>query len=207
MKNTGRVRRGRQIVGIGGMHRGIGTTFLTVALAGYLAESRARSVAVVEYNPCPSLDGLLKKAGRFATRDGAGKVSLFGVDYFVGGPEDTERIPRVLREEYEDVLVDFGTLFLSPETDAKITKEWIRCDRNLILVDSAPWRWKELEVFAERLDKINMSKRKDILNVYNAEDDKRAIMKMMGSNVTGIPYMEDPFALKREYFGFMDRFL
>lgn len=79
----------------------------------------------------------------------------------------------------------------------RIRREFLRCDRKLILVSLSPWKRKELEYFMS----VIWEEEKCLDNVtflaqFGMKKDKKDFQKQYRIPIHTLPFMEDPLHLK-----------
>ncbi len=100
-------------------------------------------------------------------------------------------MPEYIRQGYEYYIIDGGSEFY------RIRREFLRCDRKLILVSLSPWKRKELEYFMS----VIWEEEKCLDNVtflaqFGMKKDKKDFQKQYRIPIHTLPFMEDPLHLK-----------
>ena len=122
----------RKSIGIFGVQQGVGVTHLCTALTHYCADCLKSHTALVELSGNHELEELQKQQqGKWGRPDRK--------HYFANAGSDN--MPEYIRQGYEYYIIDGGSEFY------RIRREFLRCDRKLILVSLSPWKRKELEYF------------------------------------------------------------
>ena len=122
----------RKSIGIFGVQQGVGVTHLCTALTHYCADCLKSHTALVELSGNHELEELQKQQqGKWGRPDRK--------HYFANAESDN--MPEYIRQGYEYYIIDGGSEFY------RIRREFLRCDRKLILVSLSPWKRKELEYF------------------------------------------------------------
>ena len=97
-------------------------------------------------------------------------------------------MPEYIRQGYEYYIIDGGSEFY------RIRREFLRCDRKLILVSLSPWKRKELEYFMS----VIWEEEKCLDNVtFLAQFGMKKDKKIFRNNTA---YQSIPFLLWRTRF-------
>ena len=97
----------------------------------------------------------------------------------------------ICRNISDRAIIDGGSEFY------RIRREFLRCDRKLILVSLSPWKRKELEYFMS----VIWEEEKCLDNVtflaqFGMKKDKKDFQKQYRIPIHTLPFMEDPLHLK-----------
>ncbi len=172
----------RKSIGIFGVQQGVGVTHLCTALTHYCADCLKSHTALVELSGNHELEELQKQQqGKWGRPDRK--------HYFANAGSDN--MPEYIRQGYDYYIIDGGSEFY------RIRREFLRCDRKLILVSLSPWKRKELEYFMS----VIWEEEKCLDNVtflaqFGMKKDKKDFQKQYRIPIHTLPFMEDPLHLK-----------
>ena len=122
-----------------------------------------------------------------------------GVSYY---PEITIRCLAELKQlPYKYKILDFGVL--TPYT----LPEYVHCDYHVVLTNAGIWKTRQLEQFLQQIGKNigkDQLKNYSFLCVGKSEKNFRRIYKAYGIRVHPVPFLENPFHISSDYFGFFE---
>lgn len=182
MKNAWR------LMGIAGAGRGTGVTHLALKCANYLAGTRKKRVAVLEWNTNAHFSAILRFYS--STR------RIFDVDYFACA--DRAVLAECLERNYEHMIVDFG------EMKEESFCECVRCDRRLLV---GAWTEWQTDAFLQGI-KVTKEREKswEYLAVFGSEETRKMMEKQFSVTCTRIPYSSDAFLVTHADMEFFEKF-
>lgn len=179
---------GSVFIGIANAIRGAGSTYISMALANYLKNTK-QDVAIVEMNPNPYFANLAKdKTKKY--------IQVNGIDiyYMPKKPyKDDFPIP-LLVNNYKYIIADLGLLKRIENNiyvNNKNYYEFLRSNVSILMVSGAEWKWGE--VFPFLIDD-NFSK----WTIYvspTSDKTQKTIYKSLSEytkNIYFLPYTSDP---------------
>lgn len=172
----------RQVIGLMGVHHGAGVTHTGLLLAFYLGEELGKRTAFLECN-CHHDLALVQKAYEWS-REEADTFTFHKITFY----KDVipARLPELLNEEYECLILDFGTDFTSNRN------EFLRCETKIIMAGSAPWEQEKLSDFLHSIQSIRGSESWHFLTVHAQRRDLLRLNKRTERNIYSIPYNPNP---------------
>lgn len=174
------------------MRNGCGATHFVVALANYFRSALGRKTAVIELSAQGDLESLVK-------READQKQELFGVHYYTG--VCMGRIPDILNGDGEVFIMDLGTDFRT------VREEFLRCDRKIVLGSLSLWQIASYEQYFSHIIAGEQYKEWKFLALSADRRSRKAMQKKYGIYMKAVPYMENPFLLKKEDIKFLQRIL
>ncbi len=179
-------------IGIVGIGLGCGATHLTIALANYLQSGLGKKTAVIELSGRQDLKNMMQKEGK-------GKQKLLNVQYFtdicVG------KVPEIMNSGYEVFLLDLGGDYCAAR------EEFLRCDRKIVIGSISPWRAFAYEHFIENVIASENYQMWEFLVLFANILDKKQIQKRYGMHMLSVPWIENPFYLKKEDMMFLQKII
>lgn len=179
-------------IGIIGTGQGCGATHLAIALANYLQSGLGKKTALIELSGQCDLKNMIQRECR-------GKQKLLGVDYFtdiyVG------KIPEIMNSGYEAFVLDLGANY-----DAA-REEFLRCDRKIVIGSISPWKVFAYEHFIKNVIASENCELWEFLVLYANRKDKKQIQKRYGMHMLSVPWIENPFYLKKEDMIFIQKII
>jgi len=172
----------RQVIGMIGTHHGAGVTHTGLMLAFYMGEELGKKTAYVECNHNHDM-GLLQASYEWNEADEFSFTFHRITCYKDMGPN---RIPEILSDDYECVIIDFGMDF------AGNREEFLRCGRKVILTGQAEWELRKLESFLQTLHLIHGSDA--WIHLVSCINGK-ALTKLrtkLGNNIYAVPFNPNP---------------
>lgn len=179
-------------IGIFGVEIGCGATHLAIALANYLQSGLGRKSAVVELSGQNELKALTE-------REGNEQRELLGVRYFTGICQ--EQVPEIFNSRYEAFVLDLGTDFVSAR------EELLRCDRKIVIGSISPWKVSAYQYFIEQITMQQHADDWEYLCLFGDRHDARKIQKRYGIHMLVVPFLENPFYLKRQDIAFLQKII
>ncbi len=179
-------------IGIIGTGSGCGTTHLAIALANYLQSGLGKQTAVIEMPGQHDLEHMIRDECR-------GKQELFHVQYFTG--IGVGKIPEILNSGYEAFVLDCGGDYQAAR------EEFLRCDRKLVMGSISPWKVSAFEHFMRNIIAIENYQQWEFLVLFADRTDRKRIQKRYKMHLTSVPWIENPFYLKKEDLIFLQKLL
>ena len=132
-------------------------------------------------------------------REGDEKRELLGVHYFtdicVG------KIPEIMNSGYEAFVLDLGADY------AAVREEFLRCDRKIVVGSISPWKISAFEHFMKDVIALENYELWEFLVLFANLLDKKSIQKRYGVHMLSIPWIENPFYLKKEDMMFLNKII
>ncbi len=170
---------------------GCGTTHLTIALANYLQSALGRKTAVIEWSGQHDLKDMIGKEG--------GRQKLAGVQYFTD--IKVGNIPEIVNSRYEAFVLDLGADYTASR------EEFLRCDRKIVTGSISPWKVSAYEHFLKNVIASENYETWEFLVLFANLADKKIIQKRYGMHMISIPWIENPFYLKKEDLLFLQKII
>ncbi len=178
----------REVIGLIGVHPGAGVTYTGLLLAFYLGEELGRKTAYLECNGHHDFSRL-QQAYRWNRED---DFSFhFGNNSF-HKDVTADKIPFLLGEDYEYILLDFGYAL-----DTSIG-EFNRCSRKLVIGGWADWNLSKLSGFIRAAQSIRGYDAWTYLLPYAGERAIRSIQQEFDGRFYSIPMETDPLKPSKE---------
>jgi hypothetical protein len=177
----------REVIGLMGTHHGAGVTFIGLMLAFYMGEELGRKTAFLEYNRHQDMR-LIQRAYEWSNAE---EYSFSYRQITCYREVKPEKIADILGEDYDCVIVDFGTDF----TDSK--NEFLRCTRKIVVGDGSEWNQLKLLQFAEATRAIRGN---EAWLYLIPQAKERVISKMkreLKHEVLSVPMEPEPTRLSR----------
>lgn len=177
-------------IGIVGIGMGCGVTHLSIAMANYMQSGLGRKTALIELSGrCELRDMIQKEGGKNQT--------LLGICYYtdicVG------QIPEIMNSRYEVFVLDLGSDYRS------VREEFLRCDRKIIARSISPWKVSAYEHFLKEITATENYESWEFLALFANMLDKKKIQKRCGVRLISIPWIENPFYLKKDDMFFLQK--
>ncbi len=139
--------RFREVIGLTGTHRGVGVTYTGLMLAFYYGEDLGRKTAFLECNQHHDMS-LIQKAYEWYSEGDTG-FSFHRITCFKEANSDC--ITQILGEDYERIILDFGTDLLANK------EEWLRCTTKIVVCGQSEWDILKLKEFVMKTQLIHGS--------------------------------------------------
>lgn len=178
----GRKHNIRQVIGLMGVHHGAGVTHTGLLLAFYMGEELGKRTAFLECNN--HHDMILVQEAYEWSREAADNFTFHNITFY----KDVilTHLPELLNDEYECLILDFGTDFISNRD------EYLRCDTKIIVSGSAPWEQEKLNKFLHSIQTIRGIENWHFLTVQAQRYNLSRLNKRLGRNIHSIPYNPNP---------------
>ena len=192
--------QGKLIFGILGTHTGAGATHFALLLCNYLSDYLGKKTAYVECFPHNELQYLEEVYGsKGNATSNYESFLLHQIHYYKNIKEN--KLAEIIGLGYECIVLDLG-IDLN-----KMKKEFIRCDRKIVITSLAIWKVKELENFMAKTelirDKIEFNFGVPLIN----NKIVKGFSKENKLTMFSIPYEPDPFALSNDTIKLFQRII
>lgn len=181
-----------QIIGLWGVTCGVGATHLTVALANFLCSKERYRVAVAELRSDGRIANLMEE--EWFVTEGCVGFCRSGVDYYPKISADQMRLLSGKGYDYLLVLyppADTGVVYLES------------CHRRIVVGSLKPWNYREYQKFMRDIYLERDMPAWDLRGQFLTGEQKRKFEAEFHVSVKEIPFIEDPFCLRKkdlEYF-------
>lgn len=169
---------------------GCGVTHLAIALANYLHSALGKKTAIIELSGRQELRQMIQKEGDKGKK-------LLGICYYtdicVG------KIPELMNSRYEAFVLDLGDDY------AAAREEFLRCDRKIVIGSISPWKAPAYEHFLKNVTASDNYESWEFLALFANLSDRKKIQKRYGLHIVGVPWIENPFYLKKEDMVFLQK--
>lgn len=193
------------IIGVAGTAHGLGVTHLCIALANYSASKKRKKTACLELQNTTAFKELEENGIPYflpAAKSAHHFFQIYDVDYYP--TVSKEQIPILKNAGYEVLILDFG--LLTPDS----LDEFYRCDKKLLLGSPACWRIKEIEMFFSSYPQIKNLESLFLMISYGTKTTILRIGKKLSipyRQLRSVPFLTDPFHIKKEQFSFFEDLL
>jgi hypothetical protein len=174
--------RGREVIGLIGTHHGSGVTHTGLLLAFYMGEELNLKTAFLECNSHHDFE-LIQEAYDWP-EEGGSAFSFQQVTCYKNTVPNN--IPVIFGEDYECLILDFGTDFDANE------EEFLRCHTKIIIGGRAEWEQLKLLRF---IRSKKMVKGNETWRYLIPQANEKIIAKMRQESrrrIWSIPSMEEP---------------
>lgn len=174
-------------VGIIGAVSGCGVTTMAVAMANYLAGITRKKVAIYEHN---SKRTFIRMCEYFGKSD---KVNYHGVNYY---PKGSIQLSNLYNEEFDIVVVDFGT-------EKTSISEFMRCTYRVVMGSLEPWNYSMYNDFGNMVEEVSGSD----TWLWIVNGDSKTIKKHKkntGMHIVKRPFIDNPFIIDNSLVGFFE---
>ncbi len=181
----------------------MGVTHFTLALCSYCTSRLRKRTAYLELHPRNEISQL-NGGNSLPSPDGSDTMrpcfTLHGTDYYscVNGRE----IPSLLNSGYDYLILDMGCL---NEADCS---EFLRCDCKFVLGSLAPWKLQYYRKFFLHFNHtVNLGEGFCYLVQTGNQGDISGFSKEHHISMQSVPFINNPFRIKKELFLFFDELL
>ncbi len=140
---------GTVTIAVGGTNRGVGSTYMAIAIADFLNRMKCK-VAVVEQNEHPAFFALEDEDCSRGQLPDAFRIN--GIDFY----KQNSSLVDVLRVGYNYVIVDLGQLIKTDEAGLIIKNIWYdemsRASLSVLVSGAALWQLKDLASYLKERD-------------------------------------------------------
>ena len=187
----------REVIGLIGAHPGAGVTFTGLLLAFYLGEEPGRRTAYLECSGHQDF-GLLQQAYQWSRED---ELSFSFGNISFHRDVSTDRIPSLLGENYDYVIVDFGN-----DLNTK-REEFLRCNRKLVLGGWTEWNLRKLEYFISSVHAIKGNEAWSYLVPFAGRKSIQSMQKEFNRKFYSVSLENDPMEPSKETKKLFHRFM
>lgn len=178
------------LVGVLPLEQGSGATQLSIMLANYLT-AKERENGVVVFWRKETLVELCRVLGC----EEKPKLTIKGMDFLAY--EETQ-MSRIMNEGYQFILWCFSS------KEGEQWEEFLRCNRHLVIGNLSEWHRENLEAFVKENKDMGGFMQWKFLSVFGPKERFRELERRTGVKIERIPWCEDPFSIKREWFSFLE---
>ncbi len=181
----------------------MGVTHFALALCSYCTSRLRKKTAYLELNPRNEISQL-NGSNNLPSTDGSDTIvpyfTLHGTDYYSGVKGCM--IPSLLNSGYDYLILDMGYL------DEADSSEFLRCDCKLILGSLSPWKLQYYRKFFLHFNyTVNLGEGFCYLVQTGNQGDISGFSKEHHISMRSIPFINNPFRIKKELFLFFDELL
>jgi hypothetical protein len=186
----------RTSIGLIGTHHGTGVTYTGLMLAFYMGEELGKKTAFIECNKHHDMR-LIEEAYNWSSSD----MNMFSFQNITCYKEVVpEQIPSIYGEDYDSLILDFGTDFNSN------INEFLRCSTKLVVAGKSEWDLIKLRNFYEHTKHIGGSS--NWIYLIQQADVKtiQRLCNETGCKVMSIPAAGEPVMPSRSinrFFGIL----
>ena len=177
-------RRGRfrEVIGLIGTHHGVGVTHTGLLLAFYFGEELGKKTALIECNGHRDMR-LIEQAYEW-TNEEENNFSFHQITCYK--EVRSSQIPQILGEDYEYVILDFGTDLITNR------EELLRCSTKIVVGGRSEWDILKLKEFIRNTEVIRGSEHW-ICYLMRAKDQTvQKVKKDLKQRIWAVPNIEDP---------------
>lgn len=184
---SGSVKTEKKVIGLIGTHKGAGVTHTSIMLASYLSKSKSYKVAYLEMCDEDDIKHLLYAWDDWDEPLEERQFCIYNTTYYrnVREPE----LIRILNEEYEYFILDFGTDF------NKNKSEFLRCDLKLVIGSLTEWKRQKLFQFIENKKELPGFSNWKYLMVFGQMNDMRIASNELHIKLKSLGFEPDPFLI------------
>ncbi len=178
------VNRGRyrEVIGLIGTHHGVGVTHTGLLLAFYFGEELGKKTALLECNNHRDME-LIEQAYEWSNED----INSFSFRRITCYKEvKAGQIPQIFGEDYEYVILDFGT-----ELSAN-REELLRCSTKIIVGGQSEWDILKLKEFIRSTEVIRGSEHWMCYLVRAKEQTLQRLKKDLRQRIWAVPDIQEP---------------
>ena len=174
--------RFREVIGLIGTHHGVGVTHTGLLLAFYFGEELGKKTALLECNRHRDMQ-LIEQAYEWETDE----KNTFSFRHITCYKEvKPGQIPRILSEDYEYVIMDFGTDLSSN------LEELLRCTTKIIVAGRSEWDILKLKAFISNAEIICGSQNWTYYLVRAGDRIIVRLRKELKNYLWGVPDIQEP---------------
>lgn len=178
------------LIGVLPLEQGSGATQLTIMLANYLTAKEREKGAVVFWRR-ETLTQLCHVLGC----EEKSRLTIKGMDFL---SYEENQMSRLMNEGYQFILWCFSS------QEGEQWEEFLRCSRHLVVGNLAEWHPERLEAFVKENKDMGGFAQWKFLSAFGPRERFRELARRIGVKIERIPWCEDPFSIKREWFSFLE---
>lgn len=190
---AGNIRKNNRVsmvIGVWPLEKGCGATQLSIMLANYLTAKEREHGAVV-FQRKETLIQLCRVLGI----EEKNRVTIKGMEFVT---YEESIMSQLMNEGHQFILWCF---------DGKEEEQWeefLRCNRHLVVCNLSEWHEERLETFVRENKKMGGFNQWKFLSSFGPKERFRDLNRKCGIAIGRIPWCEDPFSIRREWFSFLD---
>lgn len=190
-KLAGAQAKGKKcVVGIAGVHQGVGTTHTAIMVANYLTRYKKQNCVAIEMNESEDFLQLQCATSNLVGYEEDRQFGLMGVTY-IRSETETGLIAR-LNEDYDCYIIDFGVL------TQRNQNEFLRCDVKLAIGSLAEWKRHRFHSFVHANRQLHGFSNWKFCMVFGQDRDMAIDGRELKLLLHGVGYNPDPFILNSE---------
>lgn len=181
-----RIKRGIQrkdtvIIGVFGLHSGVGTTHIALLVANYFSDIKNKAVAYLEYSGKDDVRYIQESEEGLEEEDMI--FVLRGVHYYRKIKQN--ELIEVRNWGFDICIIDFGNDLLRAEN------ELMRCDLKFLIGSDAPWRDREFKLLKKISDRIGSLRSWYIIMNLSTDQRKKKSLYAAPIQVFQLPYSKN----------------
>jgi hypothetical protein len=178
------------LIGVLPLEKGSGATQLSIMLANYLtAKEREKGVVVFQRKETVAELGQLMESREKQ------HLTIKGMELLA---YEESQMSRIMNQGYQFIL----WCFEKPEGEQ--WEEFLRCHRHLVVCNLTEWHEERLEGFVRENKGMGGFPQWRFLSSFGPKERFRELQRRTGIRIDRIPWCEDPFSIKREWFSFLE---
>lgn len=178
------------LIGVLPLEKGSGATQLSLMLANYLtAKERESGVVVFQRGET------LMQLSRIMGCEEKERLIIKGMEFLA---YEEIQMSRLMNAGYQFILWCFEA------PDGEQWEEFLRCNRHLVVCNLAEWHKESLENFVTENKAMGGFTQWKFLASFGPRERFRELERRTGVKIQRIPWCEDPFSIKREWFSFLE---
>ena len=174
--------RTREVIGLIGTHHGVGVTHTGLLLAFYFGEELGRKTALLECNKNRDMQ-LIEQAYEWDNEAG-NRFFFHQITCYKEVAAD--QIPQILGEDYEYVILDFGTELSSNR------EELLRCSMKIVVGGQSEWDVLKLKEFIKNTEVMRGSEHWICYLVRAGERTIARLKKEIKQRIWAVPDIQEP---------------
>ncbi len=180
--SRGKRGRFREVIGLIGTHHGVGVTHTGLMLAFYFGEELGKKTALIECNGHRDME-LIEQAYEWDNEED----NSFSFHQITCYKEvEPGQIPQILGEDFEYVILDFGTDFTSNR------EELLRCSTKIVVGGQSEWDILKLKEFIRNTEVIRGSEHWMCYLVRAKEQTIQRLKKDLKQRIWAVPDIKEP---------------
>lgn len=179
------------LIGVLPLEKGSGATQLAIMLANYLTAKERENGVVVFWRK-----ETLTELGRILGCEEKSRLTIKGMEFLA---YEENQMSRLMNDGYQFILWCFSS------QEGEQWEEFLRCNRHLIIGNLTEWHRENLEVFVKENKDMGGFSQWKFLSAFGPKERFREMERKVGVKIERIPWCEDPFSIKREWFTFLER--
>ena len=197
---SSRIKRAKgtttEVICIQGTERGVGTTHFAISLGNYLASKERFRVGIIELDEVSKLAGMMD--GDMMVNVGCVGFTKMNVDYY---PKANWDNVRALREIWYDYLL---LVFPPASAGLDFPKEY---HRQIAVGSLKPWCYHDYQRFMRDYYFTEGMRKWDLYGLFLKKEEQRKFEQEFQVSMRSIPFIEDPFCLRKNDLLFLSSVL